>query len=187
MSSTERGRLATVPGGRFLRRTWRLVQRAVAVHGAVSLGKGVSIGQGSVVRSLHGLTIGDHVHIGRNCTIEVDGRIGSHVLMAAGVAMVGRDDHAIDEFGTAMVDSTWIGDRLSTPRDQVSIGCDVWLGYGAIVLSGVAIGDGAVVAAGTVVTRDVAPFAIVAGNPARTVGERLRGTDRAEHIRRILE
>jgi phosphonate metabolism protein (transferase hexapeptide repeat family) len=54
----------------------------------------------------------------------------------------------------------------------VAIGHDVWIGHGAIVLPGRSIGIGAVVAAGAVVTRDVGPYAIVAGNPARIVRQR---------------
>jgi maltose O-acetyltransferase len=55
---------------------------------------------------------------------------------------------------------------------DVVIGDRVWIGYRAIVLPGVTIGEGAVVGAGTLVTKDVEPYAIVAGNPARKVGER---------------
>jgi len=57
---------------------------------------------------------------------------------------------------------------------EVTIGNHVWIGYRAIVLPGLSIGDGVVVGAGAVVTRDVAPFSIVAGNPARKIGERCR-------------
>jgi phosphonate metabolism protein (transferase hexapeptide repeat family) len=55
---------------------------------------------------------------------------------------------------------------------RVVIGHDVWIGHGAIVLPGRSIGDGAVIAAGSVVTKDVAPYAIVAGNPARPIRQR---------------
>ena len=55
---------------------------------------------------------------------------------------------------------------------RVEIGHDVWIGHGAIVLAGRKIGDGAVIAAGAVVTKDVPPYAIVAGNPARPVKAR---------------
>jgi maltose O-acetyltransferase len=57
---------------------------------------------------------------------------------------------------------------------DVIIGHHVWIGYRAVVLPGVTIGDGAVVGAGAVVTKDVEPFTIVAGNPARKIGERNR-------------
>ena len=57
---------------------------------------------------------------------------------------------------------------------DVIIGNHVWIGYRAMILPGVKIGDGAVVGAGAVVTKDVEPFAIVAGNPARKIGERNR-------------
>lgn len=54
----------------------------------------------------------------------------------------------------------------------VCIGDDVWIGHGAIILKGVRIGDGAIVAAGAVVTRNVAPFSIVGGVPAREIAKR---------------
>jgi phosphonate metabolism protein (transferase hexapeptide repeat family) len=57
---------------------------------------------------------------------------------------------------------------------RVTIGHDVWIGHGAIVLPGRSIGNGAVIAAGAVVTKDVAPYAIVAGNPARPIRQRFR-------------
>lgn len=55
---------------------------------------------------------------------------------------------------------------------QVTIGHDTWLGHGSTVLPGVTVGDGATVGAGAVVTRDVAPYTVVAGVPARTVRRR---------------
>lgn len=55
---------------------------------------------------------------------------------------------------------------------NVIIGNDVWVGFGSTIMSGVKIGDGAVVSAMAVVTKDVSPYSIVAGNPAREVGKR---------------
>ena len=49
------------------------------------------------------------------------------------------------------------------------IGHDVWIGYRAIILPGVIVGDGAIIGAGSIVTKDVAPYSIVAGNPARHI------------------
>ena len=62
-------------------------------------------------------------------------------------------------------------------KPQPAIGNDVWIARGAIVLRGVTIGDGAVIAAGSVVTKDVPPFAIVAGNPARLLRYRFGEED----------
>ena len=58
---------------------------------------------------------------------------------------------------------------------DVLIGDRAWIGYRALVLPGVTIGEGAVVGAGAVVTRDVAPYTMVAGSPARKIGDRQRG------------
>lgn len=55
---------------------------------------------------------------------------------------------------------------------DIQIGNDVWVGFGAQILSGVRVGDGAVVAAGAVVTKDVEPYSIVAGVPAKVISQR---------------
>jgi acetyltransferase-like isoleucine patch superfamily enzyme len=60
-------------------------------------------------------------------------------------------------------------DGNPAPRGDIVVGSDVWTGYGSWILSGVAIGDGAVVATGSVVTKDVAPYAVVGGIPARVI------------------
>jgi maltose O-acetyltransferase len=86
-------------------------------------------------------------------------KIGSDVSIGpeASILTLGHDPQSPD-----------FGDR----GGNVVIGDRVWIGYRAIILPGVTIGDGAVVGAGAIVTKDVEPFCIVAGNPARKVGER---------------
>lgn len=64
-------------------------------------------------------------------------------------------------------------DVKDVKRETLQIGNDVWIGYGSLILSGChKIGDGAVIGAGSVVTHDVPPYAVVAGNPARIIRER---------------
>jgi acetyltransferase-like isoleucine patch superfamily enzyme len=130
------------------------------------------MGQNSIVSSSHGLILGKEVSVGRNSTIEVCGQIGDFCLIAANVGIVGRADHEMAELGRPMRHSTWVGDRDCRAEDRISIGLDVWIGYGATILGGTAVGDGAVIAAGAVVVQDVPAFAIVGGNPARVLGMR---------------
>jgi acetyltransferase-like isoleucine patch superfamily enzyme len=88
--------------------------------------------------------------------------------------------------GTRIRNSPWIGDAESRPESgvlQLVIEQDCWIGFGAIVLSGVTIGRGAIVAAGAVVTCDVPPYAIVAGNPVRVLGARFTPEQIVEHER----
>jgi len=135
-----------------------------------------------------GLHIGKNVYIGKEVFIECNCKIGDYSLIANRVAFLGRRDHDFHEIGVPMRFARWIGDRdCSDPERQVEavVELDCWIGYGSIILTGVTVGRGSVVAAGSVVTRDVKPYAIVAGVPACEVGERMPKEVRAEHEQRI--
>ena len=101
-------------------------------------------------------------------------RIGSFCSIADEVTIFGGGEHRTDWITTfplriALGDPLAGKDGHPATRGLTRIGNDVWLGYRAVVLSGVTVGDGGVVGAGAVVASDVPPYAIVAGNPARIV------------------
>jgi acetyltransferase-like isoleucine patch superfamily enzyme len=75
-------------------------------------------------------------------------------------------------------------DGMPTSRGDVEIGSDVWLGTGVLILSGVKIGHGTVVAARSVVTRDIPPYSIAAGVPARVVRQRF-SDDQIQRLQKI--
>jgi len=126
---------------------------------------------------------GRKIHLGERNVINfgslLDGRkfhirMGNDVSIGpeAAILTLGHDPQAPD-----------FADR----GGDVIIGDRVWIGYRAMILPGVMIGEGAVIGAGAVVTKNVEPFAIVAGNPARKIGERNQKlTYRLEYNPRFL-
>ena len=135
---------------------------------ALKIGKNVYIAKGCSISAIYSLRIGDNVYIGKNVTIEVEGSIGSGSLLGNNVGIVGRKDHDISntEIEIFWAETVRENRKLSNP---ITIGRGVWVGYGSVVLSGIEVGDGAIIAAGSVVTRDVPKNAIVAGNPAKLI------------------
>ena len=126
------------------------------------------------------LEIGDHSYLGHDVSIETNCRIGRHVLIANRVALVGRRDHDFKTVGVPVRFGHWVGSERTPSRfrsDAVQIEDDAWIGFGAILLSGVRIGRGAVIAAGSVVKSDVPAYVIVGGNPAAAIGQRFSSAD----------
>lgn len=160
--------------------------KKLAVKNNVTVGKRFHVGPLSRIWAPNKLVFGDDCYVGKYCTIEVDGTIGDGVLIANNVGLVGRTDHDITQVGSLISRSRWIGDADYNPeRATVTVEDDVWIGFGAIVLSGVTIGRGVIVASGSVVTKDIPPYAIVAGNPARVMTQRFDAETAAEHERRL--
>lgn len=113
------------------------------------------------------------LHIGRFCSLAREVRF----LMGAANHQVGLSSFPFPMFGGAWADSMDAVRRRDLRGDLI-VGHDVWIGFRALLLAGVTVGHGAVVAAGSVVTRDVPPYAIVAGNPATVVRHRLAEPER---------
>ena len=150
----------------------------LAIRGSnVQTGEGFRAGLGAIVSAPHALKIGRWVSIGPRSVVQVNGSIGDFCIIGMQVQVVGRDDHAIDEVGTPISLATWVGDRDPTDRDRIEIGRDVWIGAASVILSGIRIGEGSIIAAGTVLSRDVPDFSIVAGNPGREVRRRFASSD----------
>jgi acetyltransferase-like isoleucine patch superfamily enzyme len=113
--------------------------------------------------------------------------IGNYASIAHGVEIIAGGGHPLQRVSLFPFRAAWhlpgaYADGHPTSRGDVEIGSDVWIGRKARILSGVRIGHGAVVAAYSVVARDVQPYAIVAGNPAQEI--RRRFSD--EHCERLL-
>lgn len=123
------------------------------------------------------IRLGHHVGIGHHCLFLSDTEIGNHVAIASHVAFLNSDDHRYDVVGKTMWDSGR-GDKY-----KVIVEDDVWIGHGAIILTPARIGRGAIVAAGSVVVKDVPCYAIVGGVPARTLKMRFTSEQIVEHER----
>ena len=121
--------------------------------------------------------MGRHSFCGYDCEVEHTD-IGSFVSIANRVVL-GGGKHPMDWVGMSPVFYTGrdsVTFKASThqrpPPARITIGNDVWIGHSAVVMQGVQIGHGAVIGAGSIVTRDVPDYAVVAGNPARLLRHR---------------
>ena len=107
------------------------------------------------------VTIGDYTRIGIHCTVIGPVCIGNHVNLAQGITVTALNHNFADT--NSMIDEQGISTK------PVIIDDDVWIGANAVILPGVTIGRHVVVAAGAVVTKDVPPYSLVAGVPAKVI------------------
>lgn len=130
------------------------------------VGKRVIYYSGVWINTGRNLTLGNDVDVAKGVMISTMGgvEIGDRVLLGYGTKIF-SSNHDIPPIGEPFPVSGKI-------YKKVIIEKDVWIGASAIILPGVTIGEGALVAAGSVVTKDVEANSIVAGNPARKIGER---------------
>ena len=126
-----------------------------------AMGEGVFLEAPFHVAYGRNLALGDNVYLNAGCVVldTAPVRIGARTLLGPAVHIYCAD-HAHSP------EKRRIGLERALP---VTIGADVWIGGGAILLPGMTVGDGALIGAGSVVTRDVAPGVRVAGNPARPI------------------
>lgn len=150
-----------LPGGRF--GDW--VRKALGGIIFLKCGKGIVVRKGAFFGTGAEIEIGDNSQIGDHAYLSRDVKIGRDVLMGQNVRIL-TTAHVFED-PTATIFSQGYRERR-----PVHIGDDVWIGACCIILPGITIGSGAVIGAGSVVTHDVAPMALVAGNPARFIRQR---------------
>jgi acetyltransferase-like isoleucine patch superfamily enzyme len=134
-----------------------------------------SIFEGSIMSDRDGsaVVIGDNTFVGGSafiCAERID--VGNDVLISWGCTIVDHNSHATDwRYRKTDVRDWYEGkkDWRSVKVSPVRICDKSWIGFNAIILPGVTVGEGAVVGCGSVVTKDVPPYCVAAGNPARVI------------------
>lgn len=137
------------------------IRKLVFAASGVKIGKGTTIHMGCKFFNPAGVVIGEDSKIGQNAFLDGRSilRIGSHVDLASDV-MIYNSEHDLES------------GSFQAREEDVEVEDYVFIGPRVIILPGVRIGRGSVVAAGAVVTKDVPPYAIVGGVPAKVFGER---------------
>ncbi len=149
--------------------------------GRLVLGRWVHLGDGTSLRCHEGtLTIADKVVFGRNNVVNcyLDVSVGAASIIAD-MVYVADFDHVFADADTPIKDQGIV-------KSPVRIGADVWLANKVSVVRGTSIGDGSVVAANAVVTRDLPPYSIAGGVPARVIRNRRDDSEAAAQTREAL-
>ena len=152
-----------------------VVLRKVHLKGDINIGKKTKL--------LGGVYISGKVNIGKYCSLNGPNldiyskineiTIGNFTSIARNVS-IQEFNHAINKLSTSLISKNHFNNKFTdvTSKGKIVIGSDVWIGSHSVILSGVTIGNGVIVAANSVVTKDVPPFSIVGGNPARVIKSR---------------
>lgn len=157
------------------------IKRSHVIKQIGKSGKNLVIGD-NVHGNLSNVSIGDSTYLGDNVFFNcllANVIIGSFVIVADDVLFI-TGNHRFDIVGKRICE---ISNEEKKPEDDknIIIQDDVWIGSRSIILKGVTIGEGAIVGAGSVVTKDVPPYTIVAGNPARPIKKRFDDADILKH------
>lgn len=139
------------------------------------VGEGFQGPRSGMIKIGRGSRIGRYVYLGPRFECHGTVVIGDLCLISSGCKIIGID-HVFDRVGTPT--------RLGVPagtRPVTVFGMDVWIGMRSLIMEGLHIGSGAIVGAGALVTRDVPPYAIVGGVPAKIIGHRFCVDDQLMH------
>ena len=137
------------------------IRRALVRGYIVEMGKNVNIEKNAIIPPTE-VRIGDNSGIGANCRLLSHVTIGKNVMMGPYCFFCTRN-HEYSRTDIPMREQGY------QPVEPIVVEDDVWFGQNVIVLPGVRIGTGAICGAGAVITKDVPPYAIVGGNPAKVI------------------
>ena len=132
-------------------------------------GKNVYVGRNCII-TYRNTTVGDNVSIGSNCIfLSSVAKIimGNHIIFGPTVTMI-TGNHRTDVLGKCMIDVKE-NEKLPENDQDIVIEDDVWIGANAVILKGVRIKEGSIIAAGSVVVKDVEPYSIYGGVPAKKI------------------
>lgn len=132
---------------------------------AKKTGKNIIVKHQCYIGSGTGLIVGDRAQLGQNARIDQHVTLGNDVVMGPDVVIM-TNAHRFDDIETP------INQQDNFPIEPVTIGNDVWLGTRVIVMPGVTIGDGSVVGAGSIVTKNIPPYSVAVGSPAKVIRKR---------------
>lgn len=150
---------------KFCGPVWKCVRGWAAKHFVLHVGRSVNFQRRTDIG--YGLSIGDYSSVGEGSTLGETVTIGKYVMMGPEVLIYTRN-HSFDSTSSPMQKQGYQAEK------PVVIGNDVWIGARVIILPGVKIGDGVILGAGAVVTKDVPDYAIVGGNPSKILKYRNR-------------
>ncbi len=151
-----------------------------------TIGRNLFVGRRVYFWAKNQITIGDNFYIGKDSQIETDCTIGDNVIFANKVAIVGKYDHHFQKLGVPTRMAPRIMDdhyKWKGIYSKTVIEDDVWVGYGVIIMGGVRLGKGCIIASGSVVTKDTEPYYIYGGNPIRKLKPRFETkADLEQHL-----
>ncbi|MBQ3109612.1 MAG: acyltransferase [Clostridia bacterium] len=155
-----------------------VISREAHIYGVKgAFGKRTLISSHALLRSLD-ITAGDNCSFNTFCVVHGKVTMGNCVRIAPGAKIFG-ENHGFSDIEKPICTQPNI-------RKGIVIGDDVWIGANAVVTDGVTIGEHSIIGAGAVVTKNVAPYSIVGGNPAKVIKNRLAGVKNSEEFQKKI-
>lgn len=165
----------------MLKKIFKKIKRSYVIKQIGESGHNLVIGD-DIRGNLSNVIIGNSTYLGDNVFFNcllAKVVIGNYVIIADDVLFI-TGNHRFNMVGKRICEISNI-EKESDDDQDILIQDDVWIGSRAIILKGVTIGEGSIIGAGSVVTKDVPPYTIVAGNPARPIKKRFNDAEILKH------